>query len=508
MNPAVNTISEAPFAAAPCDILDAYYPFPTSALRSTAHNPHTSRGPGGHPAAVVTTRAPPGTYPLSSAVMLVVTNPGPPCLLKIPAGIAMSPQAANQTQAAAAWRPRSERAVIWADPAARLAAFKYWAEPRVPIPNDEARKLDYRSWSTVYPLDFPQEGFMREMRRRTPPGMACPITEWDIVCQRCGKEVAGYCTDTCWNERFLEHRSNSCVEGTAAQPTADALPDKGHGAATQHRSAWKGVGAGPSAGQDEKDQDRHEAESDTDALPASLYMPIYRTRRCGAGRARARPDGGEISGSGVCGSGDAVPKRVERRRCRRWRWTTRRADRGSPRPAHARAPRKYKLLTPDAALCARAPVRCSISGSAHAGDGDARTEAREEESALEHAHKRTSQTKTNRARPRPHTHALPKSGFSYSPDTALRRRPCARARRGNIPRSAMRGPAGTVQRARDSGVRCTETRGEASSLDRAQDRTRKTTREAEADTDVLPFHNVLYTGYGAMRTRARGMQHP
>ncbi|KJA15331.1 hypothetical protein HYPSUDRAFT_207982 [Hypholoma sublateritium FD-334 SS-4] len=195
--------------------------FPTSSLRSTAQDPHTAHGPGGHSASATSPRAPaaaiahgpPGnaTYPLSSAVMLVVTNAGPPCLLKIPAGSALSPQAANCAHAAAAWRSRSARTAIWADPAARLAAFAYWAKPRAPISNDEARELDFRSWSTVVPLDLSQEVFMWDLRRRTPPQMACPITEWGMACLLCGTEVVGYRTDTCWNERFFEHRAHSCV---------------------------------------------------------------------------------------------------------------------------------------------------------------------------------------------------------------------------------------------------------------------------------------------------------
>ncbi|KJA14287.1 hypothetical protein HYPSUDRAFT_59453 [Hypholoma sublateritium FD-334 SS-4] len=109
----------------------------------------------------------------------------------MPAGGDLTPALLRRAHAAAAWRPPHERAALWADPAARLAAFMYWVGPRTPISYDAACTLDLRNWSSVVPLEMTQEAFMRGLQRLAPPQMGCFVTEWVMACSLCEKEVVG-----------------------------------------------------------------------------------------------------------------------------------------------------------------------------------------------------------------------------------------------------------------------------------------------------------------------------
>ncbi len=77
---------------------------------------------------------------------------------------------------------------------------------------EEADKTVLNHMRIPIRLDLTQEDFWKAIHRLYPSDTGNPysISEWAMVCPKCGKEVIGYPSDSLWSERYLTHRRDAC----------------------------------------------------------------------------------------------------------------------------------------------------------------------------------------------------------------------------------------------------------------------------------------------------------
>ncbi|KJA14278.1 hypothetical protein HYPSUDRAFT_448559 [Hypholoma sublateritium FD-334 SS-4] len=118
----------------------------------------------------------------------------------------------SRARVSTAWVRPSLRAALWANPDKRrqllLSAF------RVPEPMsvEESNQLVLNDIRLLLRLDTTQEDFWKTLESFFPSNLGIPytITEWAIICPRCGMEVIGNVDDTLWSKRYLSHRKKVC----------------------------------------------------------------------------------------------------------------------------------------------------------------------------------------------------------------------------------------------------------------------------------------------------------
>ena len=124
----------------------------------------------------------------------------------------------NRARISAQWHRKSVRSVLWSHPETRRQLLVSLFRPPEPMSFEEADKTMLNHMRLPIRLDLTQEDFLNAIHRLYPSDTGSPylISEWDMACPKCGKEVTGYPSDSLWNERYLTHRRDACGKTSEA----------------------------------------------------------------------------------------------------------------------------------------------------------------------------------------------------------------------------------------------------------------------------------------------------